>query len=167
MAYDSIQAYLTDHLAGATAGVEVVETATKEYKNREVGEFFSALAIEIKKDYGTLEDVMQTMGVEESGLKSTLAEMGAAIAKPKFKGMGDDNRDLGPFNSLEALSVGVHGKACMWKALITVADSYDGLKEFDLDALKARAEDQLDRIEAKRLELAPKALTPTEVGANA
>ena len=58
-------------------------------------------------------------------------------------------------------SIGVEGKHLLWQSLKTVEDAYPSLVEFDLDGLIARARDQRQRIEAKRLELAPQALAHT------
>jgi hypothetical protein len=158
MAYESIEVYLNDHLAGATAGVNLVEQAADRHRSDELGEFFAPLAAEIKADYETLEGLIEDMGADKSATKTALAEIGSKLAAPKFDSEGAGNEHLGDFVTLETLSIGVEGKRCMWSALKTVADAYPELQALDLDDLESRAQDQRGRIESKRNELAPLAL---------
>jgi hypothetical protein len=159
MAYQGLDVYLTDHLAGATAGVNLSRMAAEEHKSDEHGHFFGEIASEIKTDYETLEKLLEEMGVERSATKTAAAEIGSKMMAPKFTG-GDDD-ELNAFVTLETLSIGVEGKICMWKALTTVGDSNATLENYDLDELIARGESQRERIEAKRLEIAPQALAHT------
>jgi hypothetical protein len=159
MAYQGLEVYLTDHLAGATAGVNLAQMASEEHRADEHGPFFGEIASEIKADYETLERLIEELGTEKSATKTAAAEIGSKVMAPKFTG-GDDD-ELNAFITLETLSIGIEGKLCMWKALKTVADAYPTLGSYDLDELLGRAQSQRDRIEAKRLEVAPQALAHT------
>jgi len=159
MAYESIEVYLNDHLAGATAGVNLVEQAADRHRSDELGEFFAPLAADIKADLATLEGLIEDMNVDKSASKTALAEVGSKLAAPKFTAEGAGNKHLGDFITLETLSIGVEGKRCMWVALKTVADAYPALGALDLDALESRAQQQREQLESKRNELAPIALT--------
>ena len=159
MAYESIEVYLNDHLAGATAGVNLVEQAVDRHRSDELSDFFGQLASDIKADYATLETLLDDMNVDKSASKTALAEVGSKLAAPKFDAEGAGNAYLGDFVTLETLSIGVEGKRCMWAALQTVADAYPELGALDLDELESRAQDQRDRLEGKRHEVAPLALT--------
>ncbi len=157
MAYHGLDTYLTDHLAGATAGLNLVQLAAKEHQGDEHGEFFGQLAIEIREDYETLERLMTGLAVEKSAIKTAAAEVGTKVMSPKFTS-GDDDA-MNAFITLETLSIGVEGKTCMWTALATLDDPT--LADFDIDDLIARAQDQRARIEEQRLAIAPQALTHT------
>jgi hypothetical protein len=159
MAYHGLETYLTDHLAGATAGVNISQMASQEHRADEHGAFFGEIASEIKADYETLEKLIADLGVDESATKTAAAEIGSKMMAPKFTG-GDDD-ELNAFVTLETLSIGVEGKICMWKALKTVEGGYPELSSLDLDELIARGESQRERIEATRLEIAPQALAHT------
>ena len=158
MAYHGLDVYLNDHLAGATAGVNLAEMATEEHQGDAHGAFFAEIASEIKADYATLEQLMDDLQTEKSASKAALVEVGSKLSEPKFKGTDDP---LNAFVTLETLSIGVEGKVCMWKALKTVTDGYPALAELDLDELIARGEDQRSRIEEHRLTVAPEALAHT------
>jgi hypothetical protein len=159
MAYQGLEVYLTDHLAGAAAGVNLAEMAADEHRSDAHGAFFGEIASEIKSDHETLERLIAELGVQKSATKTAAAEIGSKMMAPKFVG-GDDNQP-NAFITLETLYMGIEGKVCMWKALKTVEDAYPTLKGYDLDALIARGESQRERIESTRLEVAPQALAHT------
>ena len=162
MADQGLDTYLNDHHAGATAGVNLARMAADEHQQHEHGPFFNELAHEIKTDHDTLEALMEKLGTDKSASKSALAEVGSKLMAPKFTGTEDE---LNAFVTCETLSIGVEGKLCMWKALKCVEGAYPAFEDFDLDELMARAQSQRDRIEAKRLELAPAALAGQAVSA--
>ena len=67
--------------------------------------------------------------------------------------------DLGNLLTLEALSLGVEGKACMWKTLKHVHSGSVAFASGDFDALIKRAEDQRAGLEQWRLTVATVALS--------
>ena len=158
MAYHGLDVYLNDHLAGGTAGVNLAEMAADEHRSDVHGAFFGEIASEINADHETLQRIMAALGTTRSATKVAAAEIGSKMMAPKFKGTEDE---LNAFVTLETLSIGVEGKHLLWQSLKTVEDAYPSLVEFDLDGLIARARDQRQRIEAKRLELAPHGLVHT------
>jgi len=159
MAYEGLEVYLTDHLAGATAGLNLSQMAAEEHRSDDHGPFFGEIASEIKADYETLERLIDDLGTDRSATKTAAAEIGSKFMAPKFT--GGDNDQLNAFITLETLAIGVEGKLCMWKALKTVADANPTLGNYGIDELIERAQSQRDRIEAKRLEIAPQALAHT------
>jgi hypothetical protein len=158
MAQQPIHVYLNDHLAGATAGVDLVKLATERHDG-ELGEFFAQLADGITADHNTLTSLMDQMDAHHSGAKEVLAKAGSEITEAKFSGDSMDDPEFGTFLTLETLSIGVEGKLCMWKALKVVEDDYPELKSTDLDTLIERAQSQRDKLEGKRLEIAGTALS--------
>ena len=158
MAYQALDVYLNDHLAGATAGLNLAQMAADEHQQDEHGPFFAEISSEIKKDYESLEQLIAELQTDESAAKKAAAEIGSKLMEPKFTG---DDDDLNAFVTIETLSIGVEGKLCMWKALKRIEDANPALASFGLDTLADRAQDQRDKLEAKRLELAPQALAHT------
>ena len=158
MAYHGLDVYLNDHLAGGTAGVNLATMAADEHRSDEHGAFFSELASDIRKDHDQLEAIMDALNTDRSATKVAAAEVGSKMMAPKFTGTEDE---LNTFVALETLSIGVEGKHCLWQSLKTVEDANPALADFDIDNLISRAREQRSRIEAKRLELAPRALAHT------
>ena len=164
MAHEPLHVYLNDHLAGATAGVELVKEASERHDG-ELGAFFAQLADEIISDYNTLTSLMDQMDAHASGAKKVLAKAGSVISESKFSGESMDDPEFGTFLTLETLSIGVEGKRCMWKALDVVKDEYPELASADIGTLIERAQSQRDRLEEKTLELAGSALSASKVDA--
>lgn len=157
MPYDGLVTYLTDHHAGATAGLNLAQLAAEEHGHDEHATFFGELATDIKLDYDVLEVIMSALNTTPSATKSALAEVGSKIMAPKFTG---EDTPLNVFITLETLSIGIEGKACMWRALKTI-EGDPTLEGVQLDELIERAEDQRSRIEEKRIAIAPEALAHT------
>jgi hypothetical protein len=65
------------------------------------------------------------------------------------------------FKSLELLAVGIHGKRCLWKALKVASRLDSRLREYDFEALDSRAQQQYDKVESERLDLAQTVLSPS------
>ena len=164
MAHEPLHVYLNDHLAGATAGVELVKEAAERHDG-ELGEFFTQLADEITGDFNTLTSLMDQMDAHASGAKEVLAKAGSVVSEAKFSGESMDDPTFGTFLTLETLSIGVEGKLCMWKALKTVEGDVPELASANIDTLIERAQSQRDKLESKRLELAGSALSGEKVDA--
>jgi len=159
-----LHVYLNDHLAGATAGVDLVTTAAENHDG-ELGQFFQELADGISADFNSLTSLVDQMNAHASGAKEAFAKIGSEVSEAKFSGETIDDPQFGTFLTLETLSIGVEGKKCMWTALRTVADGHPELAAMDLDTLVERAQSQRDRIEGKRLEIAGSALAASAVSA--
>jgi hypothetical protein len=164
MADQPLHVYLNDHLAGATAGVDLVKQAAERHDG-ELGEFFAQLADEITGDYNTLTSLIDQLGAHASGAKEVLAKAGSVVSEAKFSGESTDDPEFGTFLTLETLSIGVEGKVCMWKALKVVEDNVPELAAANVDTLIERAQSQRDKLEGKRLEVAGAALTGQKVDA--
>jgi hypothetical protein len=149
--------YLNDHLAGATAGVELARRLRAS--NEDDPEFGSALAevcAEIEADRETLKAVMDRLGVAQSKLKPLAATLGERLGRLKPNGRLLSYSPLSRLDELELLQIGVVGKRRLWRALErTHAEDLSG---FDLGALAERATEQLRRLEALHLKAAALAL---------
>jgi hypothetical protein len=161
---DPLHIYLNDHLAGATAGVDLVKSAAARHDG-EMGEFFTQLADGISADYNTLTSLIDQLDAHASGAKEAMAKIGSEVSEGKFSGETVDDPEFGTFLTLETLSIGVEGKLCMWKALKVVEGDHRELGAFDIDTLIERAQSQRDSLEGKRLEVAGSALSSSKVGA--
>ena len=139
--------YLNDHLAGATLGVELARRL--QASNDDEPEFGAALAeicAEIEADRETLKSAMDRLGVAQGRLKPLAAVFGERLGRLKLNGRLWGYSPLSRLDELELLQIGVVGKRMLWRAL---EHTHAGqLPEFELDALAARASEQLRRLEA-------------------
>lgn len=150
--------YLNDHLAGATAGVELAEKLSSEYASTTHGSFLSELARDIKQDHVTLEGVIDRLGIEKDPIKDTAGWVMEKISRIKLSDTLTGDADLKRLLEFETLSIGIEGKRLMWRALKEVSDDYAELAAADLDGLVKRAESQRATLEEHRQQVVKGAL---------
>lgn len=149
--------YLNDHLAGATAGVELARRLRSS--NEDDPEFGPALAeicAEVEADRETLKAAMERLEVSQSKLKPAAAVLGERLGRLKLNGQISGYSPLSRLDELELLQLGVTGKRRLWRALEHT--HAEDLAEFELAALAERATGQLRRLEALHLKAASRAL---------
>ena len=149
--------YLNDHLAGGTGAIEMVDRAARDHAGEPLGDFCANLAGDIKADHETLQRVMEAVGAQPNPLKQVGAKVMEKISRFKLSGGGVE--ELAVLLTLETLSLGIEGKACLWQSMKLAAEGNDALKEFDFDELHGRARDQRSRVEEERLRMAKQALS--------
>lgn len=149
--------YLNDHLAGSTVGLELARRARGSNEGTQLGAFLERLVAEIEEDRQTLEQIMDAVGVKPDRLKTTVAWVGEKAGRLKLNGRLLGYSPLSRVVELEGLSVGIEGKACLWKMLRELGDPR--LADFDFEALIARAERQREEVESHRLAAGREALT--------
>jgi hypothetical protein len=166
MADKAIDVYLNDHLAGAMLGSDLAEQIRAQNHGSALGELMESLAPQIEQDRQTLIDLMQQLGSSKNPVKQAAAWIAEKASRAKFSGMTSGEAELGTFMALETLTLGVRGKACMWKALKQVANQHAPIASMNLDDLIDRAHTQQDALERERLAAGTRALA-NQVGASA
>jgi len=149
--------YLNDHLAGATAGVELARRLRGS--NEDDPDFGPALAeicAEIEADRETLKQIMDRLDVGQSRLKPAVAVVGERLGRLKPNGRWRSYSPLSRLVELELLQLGVAGKRRLWRALEHTHG--EDLASFDLGSLAERATAQLRRLETLHLRAASLAL---------
>ena len=155
MANDALSTYVEDHLAGATAGLELLEALSAQHQGDPTGALARSLLPEVEDDRRTLEGIARALDAG-SALKGAGAWIAEKVSRLKLhreaKGV------LGTFEALEAMTLGVLGKRALWRALAVAAGSDARLVGFDFGALAAAAERQHALLEDERLRTATVAL---------
>jgi hypothetical protein len=150
--------YLNDHLAGATAGLELAKRAAANNEGNEFGEFLERLVVEIEKDKESLELTMDDVGAAKSQVKQGAAWFAEKLGRLKLNGQLLGYSDLSRLIELEGLSAGVEAKVNLWRSLKELASSDKRLNATTLDALIQRGNEQRDQIEEFRLKATGAAL---------
>ncbi|HEV3473555.1 MAG TPA: hypothetical protein VG408_10220 [Actinomycetota bacterium] len=151
--------YLNDHLAGATAGVELAKRALSNNEGTAYGTFLTELVREIDADRATLQELIKRLGFTEDRVKETAAWIAEKIGRLKLNGQLMGYSPLSRLIELEGLRLGVEGKLCLWRTLSDIANQDSRLAVNDFDELIRRAETQIDGLEKHRLEAANEALS--------
>lgn len=157
MSDETLSAYLNDHLAGSIGAIEMMERAIKENDGNLLARRLDELLKEIRKDQTVVQDVIERIGAMENPLKKAGAWLAEKAGRVKMGG-ADEPGELARLEVLEALTMGIHGKRALWRALRVVAGKHPVLGGLDLDLLERRAVEQHDRVEEWRLEAAREVL---------
>lgn len=156
-----LDSYLNDHLAGSVGALELVGHWAHLYKGKPLGAFFTDIEAQIRADQDTLRDLMRSLGIKESNVRRASAWAAEKVGRARFMIAGDEPAGLGLVLTLEGLIMGIAGKKLLWRAL--AAANLPKLEAFDFKKLQRRAEQQIERTEAERIQAARRALkNPTD-----
>ncbi|MER6032209.1 hypothetical protein [Streptomyces sp. NPDC001851] len=153
--------YLNDHLAGATAGTERVTRLVRTARGSALGRAIEPVAAEIAQDRTALLDIMRDLGVPVRRYKVYAGWAGEKLGRLKPNGHLVRPSPLGTLVDLEALRLGVEGKAAGWQTLRRLSATDQRLDPARLDTLLERARQQQARIEEWRVRQAEEALATT------
>ena len=84
----------------------------------------SRLATDIEADLEKLTDLMERIGASRNPAKQIATWAAEKASRLKLAGVSSGNGELGTFLSIEALSLGVEGKASLWTTLIELRGDY-------------------------------------------
>jgi hypothetical protein len=146
-----IGVYLNDHLAGSTAGIELVRRAARSQRHWEAAEVLERLAEEIAEDRAELIGMMRVLGVQVRRYKVCAGWAVEKLGRVKVNRRLVRRSPLSDVIELEALRLGIEGKEAGWKLLRRLADRDDRLDTAHLDRLIDRARNQAETIEDLRM----------------
>ncbi len=147
--------YLSDHLAGATGGVELARRARASNRGAKPGEALAEICAEIEADRTMLERVMEQLEVKRNRPKVAGAWAAEKLGRLKLNGRLSGYSPLSRLIELELLHIGITGKIQLWQALDETQSSE--LAQFDFPGLVKRAESQRAAVERLRLDAAREA----------
>jgi hypothetical protein len=159
MADKALDVYLNDHLAGAIFGSDLARHLTSLTEGTALGEKMRDVAAQVEQDRETLSRLMDAVGTSKNPVKQATTWLAEKASRLKLSGASSGEDQLGIFLALETLSLGVGGKAALWRTLLDVQDRYPGLQTFELDALLGRAQRQLQLLEDERIAAGRSAMT--------
>lgn len=142
--------YLNDHLAGATAGVELAKRTARSNIGTSYGDELERVRADLERDRESLVAIMRRLGVARSRVKGPLAWGAEKVGRLKLNGRVRGYSPLSRIVEIEGLAIGVAGKINLWTALREVAARDARLDAGELDELVARGRDQEQRLEDLR-----------------
>jgi hypothetical protein len=159
---DYLKIYLEDHFAGATVGVELARRTARANRGTPYGDSLGQLVQEIEADRDSLRAIMTALGVAPDRFKVAGAWAGEKAGRLKLNGHLTGYSPQSRVIELEGLVVGVTAKRCLWTALRHVTGQEPRLDLDELDALIARADEQLATLEEQRLKAVSEAVAAAE-----
>jgi hypothetical protein len=160
MSNEALGIYLNDHLAGATAGVELAEKLRQSSQGTELGSVMAALHHDIEQDRAALEQLMERLGIRRHPVKQAAGWVFEKLSRLRFNTPLTGDEQLTRLLETETLSLGIEGKLALWRSLKELAAADDRLAAADLDRLIDRAGQQRQTLEPYRLTAAAQAFSP-------
>ncbi|MFF2348423.1 hypothetical protein ACFVVL_01455 [Kitasatospora sp. NPDC058115] len=158
--------YLNDHLAGATAGLALCRRAERVHRGDPLGPDLRRLALEIAEDRRSLLDAIRRLGLPVRRHKAAAGWLGEKAGRLKPNGRLLKRSPLSDVLELEALGVGIQGKAMLWRTLLRLdggRPAPSGPAPLDhgrLERLAERAARQAGEVDALRSTVALEVLGP-------
>ena len=149
-----LASYLNDHLAGSVAALELLDHLIRTYEGKPLAKFFNGLRDDIRTDQEVLRKVLRKFKAKESAVRKAGGWIAEKFSRVKIQAGGEKVGEMGLVQAMEALVLGITGKQLLWRALSASLGSSPLLKGVDLGALEERAIEQIERVEAKRVEAA-------------
>jgi hypothetical protein len=138
---DLLGIYLTDHWAGAGAGVALARRILRNNRTTPWADELEWLVSQIESDEHVLVGLRASLGISGGGWKRLLARIVERIGRLKRNGGGVGYSPLSRVVELEAMSLGVVGKLRLWNALKSAPSL---MSHAELGELEDRARNQLD-----------------------
>jgi hypothetical protein len=157
---DNLATYLNDHLAGSVAALNMIDHLIETFEEKPLAQFFRDLRGEIAADQADLEWLIEKLDKKHNTIRKAGAWVAEKLSRAKIHLGESRESEMGLYLALEALVLGITGKWALWRGLEAAAVGAPELRGLDYAKLQVRAEEQRNRVEAKRLELAPSVFKP-------
>ena len=151
---ERLHTYLNDHLAGSVAAIELLDDVIEHHSEDRFGKIFRDWRGDIQADQETLRNLIRKLGAEESAIRKAGAWVAEKFSRLKI---GDLDDSAGLLQALEALALGITGKRLLWRSLAAITPNFAALQGTDFGEREKRAQDQFERVETVRLEMAREA----------
>src|SRR4051812_37874665 len=120
MSSNHLGIYLNDHLAGATAAVELLRHL--EEKRNAIGSFAARLRQDIAADREELSLLMRSLKISVSTTRKASGWLSEKLAEAKVHFDDPSDGSLRLLEMLEAIGIGIEGKRALWTALTAAAE---------------------------------------------
>lgn len=152
---DILGLYLSDHLTGATAGVDRLHRMAKAYAKTDLGPDLARIAREIKEERAFLKDLISTLEMRRRPYRQAAAWLAEKVGRLKTNG-----RPLGspmtPLLEIELMRGAIMGKLGGWETLAELAPDLGLPQQIFID-LADRSRAQVDTLSRLHAHVAPEA----------
>ena len=143
---DFLPIYLHTHLAGAGLAVDLLRALRDKHQHDPLSAFTSSLLMEVEADHAVLMELSAVIKSNDPREQTEWLSEQALRLKVES--------GPGTLEALEFLSLAILGKLALWRALHAASASDERLRGVDFARLISRAQDQHQRVESCRLEVA-------------
>ena len=140
----------------------MIQDLAESQESSEARDHFIKLKGEVESDRTLLEKLLESAGLEPSGTLKVAGKVAGRIGMWKMKWEGFEPGELGMFEALEALTLGIQGKRLLWRVLGEISPRIPGWRDVDFATLERDAVTQRDGVEKWRLVAACESLVSPE-----
>jgi hypothetical protein len=159
MSREGLITYLNDHLAGSVAALELLDHLIRLQPGTAGERALVAVRSEVEKDRQTLQGLLHEVGGKESRVRQVAAWLTEKLGRAKLRLDDPGSGELQMLEALEALALGIQGKAALWRALAVASAQVPQVRHLNFAALEEQAQNQFQRVDSLRLQAAPAALS--------
>ena len=149
---DSLLRYLNDHLAGSAGAVGLIQKLATSAEDAAEASFFHDLEAQVGADRTLLKDLLDRLGESSSSMLEAAGSITGAASRLKLNWEGMDPGQLGRFEAMEVLALGIQGKRLLWLVLEELAPFVPEWEGVDFGELELQATEQRDAVEELRIE---------------
>ena len=154
MANTHLATYLNDHLSGAVLAIELMKHVEHRSNDEAIRARIAGVRAEVERDRAELKALIEKLDLSASVPRRIIGWLSERMAELKLRLDDPFDGSLHLYEAVELLSIGIEGKAALWRALSAVAPQVPGLSGMDYNGLIRRASEQRETLEPTRLYLA-------------
>jgi hypothetical protein len=139
--------YLRNHEAATEGVVRRFAVAARTHRSPSARTELDLLRAQVEEDHRAIHLLLHAVGAQPSRTQQVLVLLAERVGRLKPNGALVRRSPLTDVVELEALSLAVTAKLRLWQTLGAIAPRQPDLAVVDLDELRARATDQLQRLE--------------------
>jgi hypothetical protein len=148
--------YLNDHLAVLAGGEELVNRSLESNQGTPLGGFLQQVLERMQQDRQALESLMAEREVAQNWAKTGGAWLAERVGRLKLNGEITGYSPLSRLVEVEGIGLALEARRSFWDTLSEVGISEAGGSQ--TADLAARAEDEINELEAHRIQAAKEAL---------
>jgi hypothetical protein len=164
MSNDPMALYLNDHLAGAVAGLGLMEDLAERVEGSPLASRLRALEREVREDQHLLREVLDRIGAGERRTAQALAWVGEKASEGRLALVARAHPALSVFEALESIALGLQGKLALFRVLAELGPRDARLAGMPFDARAERTVAQHALIEDERRAAAREAFGAAPAG---
>lgn len=151
---DDLRHYLNDHLVASDSVLVLIEDLGLRQETQKDRAFYAALYSRVLTDQEQLQELMEHAEAAPKILSQMVGGLVARSSHLKLYWDGMEPGDLGMFEALERIELGVQSKILLWRVMRDLASSVPEWEGVDFDRLEQLAITQREDVETYRLEAA-------------
>lgn len=157
-----LERYLNDHLAGSQGALLLIQDLADRHEDETAKGFFIDLKSKVADDQTLLKQLLADAKLDQSTFLKVAGDLTARVSRIKLMWEGMKPGELGIFEALEMLVLGIQGKRILWIMLGEIAPYYPEWSGVNFADLELEAIRQRDLVEEYRIEAGKEALTSPE-----